>query len=170
MAHSSIHKSLGKGWSLRMYKSLWQNVVLPQPVLLGVKIVKSRCWSQRNHGVLLKIVLVRTYIFPVPKKKTISMLQRWEDSTNICTLIIWGIGMEKTLKQLVHLKEIIKDHRLAEDEWREDGVRQMLKSRLLITHTRNGLKWLPNIAVRCYQYFTWVLPYVREDEFLSYLI
>lgn len=69
MAHSSIHKSLGKGWSLRMYKSLWQNVILPQPVLLGVKIVKSRCWSQRNHGVLLKIVLVRTYIFPVPKKK-----------------------------------------------------------------------------------------------------
>lgn len=106
-------------------------------------------------------MLVRAYIFPVPKKKTISMLPRWEDSTNICTLIIWRIWMEKTLKHLVHLNGIIRDHPLAEDEWWEDGVWQMLRSKLLINHTRNGLKWLPNIAVRCYQYFMQVLPYVK---------
>lgn len=44
------------------------------------------------------------------KKKTISVLPRWEYSTNICTLIISGVGMEKTLKQLVHMKGITRDH------------------------------------------------------------
>ena len=44
------------------------------------------------------------------KKKTRSMLPRWDYSTNICTLIISGIGTEKTLKSLVHMKGIIKDH------------------------------------------------------------
>lgn len=65
---------------------------------------------------------MRTYIFPVSKKKTISVLPRWEDSTNICTLIMLGIWMEKALKQLVHLKGIMRDNPLAEDEWQEDGV------------------------------------------------
>lgn len=153
-----------------MQKSLLQNLVYLLSVLLGVKIMKNRCWSQRNHGEFLKIVLARTYKFPVSKKRTISMTPRWEDSTNICTLIIWRIWMEKTLKQLVHLKGIIGDHPLAEDEWWEDGVQQMLRSKFVINHTRNGLKWLSNIAVRCCQYFMYVLLYVREDECLSYLI
>lgn len=128
-------------------------------------LITKKPWS------ILKIMLVRAYIFPVPKKKTISMLPRWEDSTNICTLIIWRIWMEKTLKHLVHLKGIIRDHPLAEAEWWEDGVWQMLRSKLLINHTRNGLKWLPNIAVRCYQYFTQVSPYVkgRQISLISHL-
>lgn len=54
MAHSYIQKKSWKGWALRMYKKFLQTVVLPQPILLGAKIMTIRFWLQKTPWSTLK--------------------------------------------------------------------------------------------------------------------
>lgn len=60
--------------------------------------MKNRSCSQRKHRGLLKNSAGEDLHISCSKKKTISMLPRWEFSTNICILMISGVRVEKTLK------------------------------------------------------------------------